>query len=61
MSDLEQMKGRAKQAIGDLTDDEKLRREGKVDETAGKAKEKVGKLSDKAEDAIDKAKDKLTR
>jgi len=61
MSDLDKMKGRAKQAVGDLTDDEDLKREGKIDETAGKAKEKVGDLKDKAEDTIDRAKDKLTR
>jgi uncharacterized protein YjbJ (UPF0337 family) len=61
MSDLDKMKGRAKQAVGDLTDDEELRREGKVEETAGKAKEKVGDLADKAEDSIERAKDKLTR
>jgi uncharacterized protein YjbJ (UPF0337 family) len=53
MGNLDQAKGRAKQAIGDLTDDDDMRREGKVDEGAGKAKEKVG-------DAIDKVKDKVT-
>ena len=42
-------KGRIKQAVGDLTDDDELKREGKVDEGAGKAK-----------DAVDKVKDKLT-
>ena len=61
MSDLDKMKGRAKQAVGDLTDDEDLKREGKIDETAGKAKEKVRDVKDKAEDTIDRAKDKLTR
>lgn len=61
MSDFDKMKGRAKQAAGDLTGDDELRREGKVDEAAGKAKEKVSDLKDKAEDTIDSAKDKLTR
>ena len=41
--------GRIKQAVGDLTDDDELKREGKIDEAAGKAK-----------DAIDAIKDKLT-
>jgi uncharacterized protein YjbJ (UPF0337 family) len=54
MGDMEQAKGRAKQAVGDLTDDDELRREGKADEQAAKAKEKVG-------DVIDKAKDKVTK
>lgn len=52
MSDkTDQMKGRVKQAVGDLTDDEKLKREGKVDEMAGKAKQTAEKLIDKAKDA----------
>ena len=58
MSDLEQAKGRVKQAAGDLTGDDDLRREGKVDEKAGKAKEVVGDLKDKVEDVIDNVKDK---
>ncbi len=45
----DEAKGRIKQAVGDLTDDDDLRREGKVDEAAGKVK-----------DAVDKVKDKLT-
>ena len=61
MSDFEQMKGRAKQAVGDLTDDDDLRREGKVDEASGKAKEKVRDASDKIEETIDRAKDKFTQ
>ena len=53
MGNLDEAKGRAKQAVGDLTDDDDMRREGKVDEAAGKAK-------NKAEDVIDKVKDKVT-
>jgi uncharacterized protein YjbJ (UPF0337 family) len=49
-----------KQAVGDLTDDDDLRREGKTDEAAGKAKEKVREFGDRAEDAIDRAKDRMT-
>lgn len=50
----DQMKGRVKQAAGDLTDDDDLKREGKKDETAGKVKEKMT-------DAVDAVKDKLSR
>jgi uncharacterized protein YjbJ (UPF0337 family) len=53
MGNLDEAKGRAKQAVGDLTDDDDMRREGKVDEHAGKAKDKIG-------DAIDAVKDKVT-
>jgi uncharacterized protein YjbJ (UPF0337 family) len=46
------MKGRAKEAIGDLTDDDDIKREGKVDRT-------VGKVKDKIDDAADAVKDKI--
>jgi uncharacterized protein YjbJ (UPF0337 family) len=60
MSDFEQAKGKIKQAAGDLTDDDELRREGKADESAGKAKEKLADVKDKADDLVDRVKDKLT-
>lgn len=40
-------KGKIKQAVGDLTDNKKLRREGKIDEVAGKAKEAIDKVKNK--------------
>lgn len=57
--EMDQIKGRVKQAAGDLTDDRDLEREGERDETAGKLKEKVGDVKDKLDDAIDKVKDKV--
>jgi uncharacterized protein YjbJ (UPF0337 family) len=57
----DQAKGRVKQAAGDLTGDDDMRREGKVDETGGKAKDMLGDLRDKAEDMVDKVKDKVDR
>ena len=48
----DEMKGRAKEAVGDLTDDEDLQREGKVDKV-------VGTVKDKIDDAADKVKEKL--
>jgi uncharacterized protein YjbJ (UPF0337 family) len=45
---VDEAKGRAKRAVAELTDDEKLKREGTVDKTAGKAKETVDKAADKA-------------
>jgi uncharacterized protein YjbJ (UPF0337 family) len=60
MGNIDEAKGRAKQAVGDITDDDDMRREGKVDEHAGKMKDKVGGLKDKAEDAIDSVKDRVT-
>jgi uncharacterized protein YjbJ (UPF0337 family) len=52
------MKGRIKQAAGDLADDGDLKREGERDEAAGKLKEKVGDVKDQVDDAIDAVKDK---
>jgi uncharacterized protein YjbJ (UPF0337 family) len=46
------MKGRAKEAAGDLTDDRDLKREGKVDQATGSVKDKVGDAADTVKDAI---------
>jgi uncharacterized protein YjbJ (UPF0337 family) len=56
---IDELKGRAKQAAGDLTDNEELKGEGVVDETAGKAKQKVEQGKEKLEDGIDRVKDKV--
>ena len=55
----DQAKGRVKQAAGDLTDNERLEREGKGDELLGKAKEKLDDLREKADDAMDRVKEKV--
>lgn len=54
------LKGRAKEAAGALTDDDELKNEGKTDRAAGKVKDKLGEAKDKVEDAVDAVKDKLT-
>jgi uncharacterized protein YjbJ (UPF0337 family) len=41
------LKGRVKEAAGDLTDDDELKREGKIDQATGKAKEFVDDVADK--------------
>ena len=48
------LKGRAKEAAGDLTDDDGLKREGKVDRATGTVKDKVGDAGDKLKDAVNK-------
>lgn len=50
--DVDTAKGRLKKAAGDLTGDEDLRREGKVDEASGTVKDKVGDAADKVKDAV---------
>ena len=47
-------KGRVKEAAGDLTGNDDLKREGKVDQAGGKAKEGVEKLTDKVKDVLRK-------
>lgn len=42
------LKGRAKEAAGNLTGDEDLEREGKVDKAVGGVKDAVDSVSDKA-------------
>ncbi len=56
---VEKVKGHAKEAVGDVTGDDELQREGKRDRLAGGAKEKVEQVKDKVEEGIDKVKDKL--
>ena len=46
------LKGRTKEAAGDLTGDKDLKREGKVDRASGTVKDKVGDASDKIKDTI---------
>jgi uncharacterized protein YjbJ (UPF0337 family) len=43
----DEMKGRAKEAVGDVTGDEDLEREGKMDQGADKLKGMVGKAREK--------------
>jgi uncharacterized protein YjbJ (UPF0337 family) len=49
----EQIKGKAKQAWGDLTDDERLHDEGVADEAAGEVQEGFGKARRKVGEAIE--------
>ncbi|HEY6887115.1 MAG TPA: CsbD family protein [Solirubrobacter sp.] len=48
----DKLKGRTKEAAGDLTGDKDLKREGKVDRASGSVKDKVGDAGDKVKDAI---------
>jgi uncharacterized protein YjbJ (UPF0337 family) len=44
--------GRVKEAAGDLTGDESLKNEGKVDRASGAVKSAVGAAADKVKDAV---------
>lgn len=48
----DQTKGSVKKAAGELTGDEDLKNEGRVDKATGSVKEKVGDAADKVKDAL---------
>jgi len=54
MKNTDDAKGRIKEAAGDLTNDQDLKNEGKVDRASGTIKDKVGS-------AVDAVKDKFTK
>jgi uncharacterized protein YjbJ (UPF0337 family) len=54
---IDEAKGRAKEAAGDLTNDDELKREGKVDRATSSVKDKVGDVADKVKDTIGKDRD----
>jgi uncharacterized protein YjbJ (UPF0337 family) len=61
MDNKDQVQGKIKQAVGDLTGNKDLKRHGKADEKAGNAKAALDHTKDKIEHVVDSAKDKLTK
>ena len=57
----EQLKGKVKQAVGDLTDNERLHGEGVADEASGSVQEGFGRGRRKVGEAIENLGDKLKR
>lgn len=49
----ESLKGRAKQALGDLTNDERLRDQGAADEAEGETQAALGKARRKVGEAVE--------
>ena len=54
MPNADDMKGRAKEAAGSLTDDDDLKREGKADRATGKVKDVVDSVGDKVKGVLHK-------
>ncbi len=50
----DEVKGRLKEAGGDLTDDKEMKNEGKVDRATGTVKDKADDAAEKAKDMIGK-------
>ena len=55
----DKVKGRVKQAAGDLTNDEQLHDEGVADEAAGNVQEGFGRARRKVGEALDDIADKI--
>lgn len=55
----DQIKGRVKEAAGALTDNDRLKREGKRDQAVGKVKDAAEKVVDKVKKTAEKAVDKV--
>jgi uncharacterized protein YjbJ (UPF0337 family) len=50
MANKDDVKGRMKESAGDLTDDDRLKNEGKVDQGKGKVKEAIDRVGDAIKD-----------
>jgi uncharacterized protein YjbJ (UPF0337 family) len=50
----DEIKGRVKEAVGDLTDNQDLKNSGKADKAAGKVKQGVEHAVDKVRDGVKK-------
>ena len=51
------IKGRVKEAVGVLTDNDRLTREGQTDQVVGEVKEAAEKVKDKVARVVEKVKD----
>jgi uncharacterized protein YjbJ (UPF0337 family) len=53
MGKMDEIKGRAEKAAGELTDDDDLKDKGKADKAAGKVKDGVDAVADKVKEAAE--------
>jgi len=59
MPNTDDLKGRAKEAFGDMTDNDEMKREGKTDRASGNVKDKIESVEESAKDAVDDVKDRF--
>jgi uncharacterized protein YjbJ (UPF0337 family) len=52
-------KGHVKETVGDLTDNERLEREGKLDQASGEVKGRAEDAKDKVDEGVDAVRDRL--
>ena len=60
-SNIDDAKGRVKEAAGDLTGNDKLKHEGKADQAGAKVKEIVEDVKEKVEEVVDDVKAKISK
>ena len=60
-ANIDDAKGRVKEAAGALTGDKDLKAEGKADQVGAKVKEVLGNVKERAENAVDAVKEKLNQ
>ena len=53
-ANMDEAKGRMKEAAGDMMDDDDMKREGKADRMGATIKEKAGDVVDKAKEMVNK-------
>lgn len=58
---MDNVRGKAKEAVGDITDNSKLQRDGKADQAAGTVKDKAEKVKGWVEDKVDDVKAKAKK
>jgi uncharacterized protein YjbJ (UPF0337 family) len=56
---VDQMKGRLKEAVGVLMDDDSLKNEGKLDQLGGEIRETAERVAEKVKATVEKAVEKL--
>lgn len=57
----DQVKGKAKEIVGDITGDKSTKSEGLLDQAVGKVKEVVADVKDVIDEVTDKAKEKMNK
>jgi len=56
-STIDKIKGRLKEALGVITDNDRLKSEGQTDQVMGEVKEAAEKVKDKVERVVEKVRD----
>jgi uncharacterized protein YjbJ (UPF0337 family) len=56
---MDKAKGHVKESVGDLTDNERMEREGKLDQASGEVKGRAEDAKDKVGEGVDAVRDRL--